>query len=368
MIDRIAPALRRRRLFLVAIIASLLAALYWSLVASDRYVSEAHIIVQRADLTSSTSVDIGGLLGTAGSGNQTDQLLLRDHLLSVDMVKKLDANLNLRVHYSDAGRDPISRMWYEDASIEWFHRHYLSRVSVEFDDLAGTLIIHAQAYDPKTAHAIVAMLVAEGERFMNVLAHNLAREQVAFLEKEVAEMRGRVVQTRQTLLQFQNREGLVSPQGTAENFAAIVNRLESQLTDLKTRRAAMLSYLTPQSPSMAELNQQIAAVDKQIKREKVRLTAPKGKALNRTVEEYQRLQLNAEFAFDVYRTALAALETGRIEATRTLKKVSVLQSPFEPQYPIKPRRVYNTAVFVLIALLIAGITHMLGTIIRDHQD
>jgi capsular polysaccharide transport system permease protein len=368
MIDRIAPALRRRRLFLAAIIASLFAALYWGLVASDRYVSEAHIIVQRSDLTSGASVDIGGLLGTVGSGNHTDQLLLRDHLLSVDMLKKLDAKLNLRAHYSDAGRDPISRMWNEDAPLEWFHRHYLSRVSVEFDDLAGTLMISAQAYDPKTAHAIAAMLVGEGERFMNTLARNLAREQVAFLEKEVAEMRGRVVHTRQTLLQFQNREGLVSPQGTAENFAAIANRLESQLTDLETRRAAMLSYLTRKSPSIVEIDQQVAAVKKQIRQEKARLTAPNDKALNRTVEEYQRLQMKAEFAFDVYRTALAALETGRIEATRTLKKVSVLQSPFEPQYPIEPRRVYNTAVFVLIALLIAGITHMLGTIIRDHQD
>ena len=368
MIDRIALALRRRSLFLAAIIASLFAAFYWGLVASDRYVSEAHIIVQNTDLTSGQSLDIGGLIGSVSSNNKPDQLLLRDHLLSVDMLKKLDAKLNLRAHYSDSSHDPISRMWYDDASLEWFHRHYLSRVSVEFDDLAGTLVIRAQAYDPKTAHAIVAMLVAEGERFMNALAHNLAREQVAFLEKEVAEMRGRVVQTRQTVLKFQSREGLVSPQGTAENFAAIVNRLESELTNLRTRRAAMLSYLTPKSPSVAELNQQVAAVKKQIKREKARLAAPNDKALNRTVEQYQRLQMNAEFAFDVYRTALAALETGRIQATRMLKKVSVLQSPFEPQYPVEPRRVYNTIVFILVALLIAGVTHMLGTIIRDHQD
>jgi capsular polysaccharide transport system permease protein len=86
------------------------------------------------------------------------------------------------------------------------------------------------------------------------------------------------------------------------------------------------------------------------------------------VEEYQRLQLSAEFALDVYKTALAALETGRVEATRTLKKVSILQSPFEPQYPVEPRRLYNIVVFILAALLIAGTVHLLGAIIRDHQD
>jgi len=363
-----AVAVYRRRVFGIALLASLLAALYWSVIASDRYVSEARVIVQRTDFAGGDGLNLGSLLGGGGSGNQQDQLLLRDHLLSVDMLTKVDARLNLRAHYSDAPRDPLSRMWFEDASLERFHRHYLSRVSVEFDDYSGVLSIKAQAFDPKTAHAIAAMLVEEGERFMNALAHDRAREQVAFLEKEVTAMNDRVAQARERVVQFQNREGLVSPQATAENLVAIVGRLENELTDLTTRRAAMVSYLMPKSPSVVELDQQISAVKKQIAKEKSRLASSKHKTLNRTVEEYQRLQLSAEFALDVYKTALAALETGRVEATRTLKKVSILQSPFEPQYPVEPRRLYNIVVFILAALLIAGTLHLLGAIIRDHQD
>jgi capsular polysaccharide transport system permease protein len=361
-----APVIRRRA-FGLAVIASLLAALYWGVIASDRYVSEARVVVQRTDFAAGDALNLGSLLGSTGP-NQQDQLLLRDHLLSVDMLKKLDATLDLRAHYSDPERDPMSRLWFKNASLEWFHRHYLSRVSITFDDYSGVLSIKAQAYDPKTAHAVAAMLVEEGERFMNSLAHSLAREQVAFLEKEVAAMNHRVAEARERVVQFQNREGLVSPQATAENLVAIVGRLENELTDLTTRRAAMVSYLMPKSPSVVELDQQISAVKKQIAKEKSRLASPKHKTLNRTVEEYQRLQLSAEFALDVYKTALAALETGRVEATRTLKKVSVLQSPFEPQYPVEPRRLYNIAIFMLGALLIAGTMHLLGAIIRDHQD
>jgi capsular polysaccharide transport system permease protein len=362
-----APALLRRGTFGAAAIATLLAALYWGVVASDRYVSTAHVVVQRTEFAGIPNISIGTLLGSAAP-NQEDQLLLRDHLLSMDMLKRLDAKLNLRAHYSDARRDPISRMWFKDAPIERFHDHFLSRVMIEFDDYSGVLLIQAQGYDPKTAHAIAATLVEEGERFMNAMAHRLAQEQVNFLERQVVELQERVLETRRVVLAFQNRHGLISPAGTAENLAGIVNRLEGQLTDLRARRAAMLGYLMPDAAAVVELNLQIAAIEKQAVQERARLAAPQGKALNREVEEFERLQIHAQFAQDVYKTSLVALEGGRVEATRVLKKLSVLQQPFEPQHPIEPKRLYNIIIFSLLALIVAGVVHLLAAIIRDHKD
>lgn len=361
------PALLRRRTFGAAFVASLLAAFYWGLVASDRYVSEAHIIIQKTDLASSQSLDFSSLLGSGG-GNHADQMLLRDHLRSVDMLKRLDAKLDLRSHYSDWGHDPLSRMWFKDTPMERFHDYYLSRVSIEYEDYSGVVIIKAQGYDPEMARAIATTLVEEGERHMNDMAHGLAQNQVEFLEKQVSEMGARATQARQALLNFQNKKGMVSPQGTVENLAAIINRLEGQLSDLRTRRAALLGYLMPNSPNVVELDQQIVAVERQIDKEQAKLASPGGRTLNSTVEEYQRLEMEAEFAQDMYKTALAALEQGRIEASRTLKKVSMLQAPTEPQYPLEPRRLYNTIVFILITMLLAGIAHLIAAIIRDHKD
>jgi capsular polysaccharide transport system permease protein len=361
------PTFLLRRTFGVAFGASLLAAFYWGFVASDRYVSEARVIIQRTDLSYGQGMDFGSLLGNVG-GSRADQMLLRDYLLSVDMLKKLDAKLNLRAHYSDWHRDPFSRMWFENRPQERFHEYYLTRISVEYDDYAGVLVVKAQAYDPKTAQAIAATMVEEGERQMNAMAQSLAQDQVAFLEKQVSEMNTRTLQARQAVLSFQNQKGLVSPENTAENLAAIINRLEGQLTELRTRRAALLSYLMPGSPNIVELNQQISAVEKQINQEQTRLVSTGGKKLNSAVEEYQRLQMNAEFAQDVYRTALVALEKGRVEALRNLKKVSLLQAPTEPQYPLEPRRLYNIIVFMLVTLMLAGMVHLLAAIIRDHKD
>lgn len=362
-----APARLQRRIFSTALVLSLAAAAYWLVIASDRYVSEAHVIIQRTDMSGGQTVDFTGLLGNVG-GITSDQLLLRDHLLSIDMLLAVDAKLDLRAHYSDWKRDPLSRMWSAGTPLEKFHAHWLKRVTVEFDEYTGVLVVKAQAYDPDTAHAIVAMLVAEGERHMNAMAHELARGQVEFLERQVEQMNERAMAARQAVIAYQNEKGLASPQGAAQALEGIIGKLEARLTELQTQRSALLGYLMPDSPGVVEIDLQIAATRQQIAREQRRIAAPEGDALNRSVEEFQRLEMQANFAQDVYRTALVALEKGRIEATRTLKKVSVLQSPSKPQYPLQPRRIYNSIVFLLVSLVVAGVLNLVAVIIRDHRD
>jgi capsular polysaccharide transport system permease protein len=176
------------------------------------------------------------------------------------------------------------------------------------------------------------------------------------------------MQARRLVLDFQDRHGLSSPASATQTLEGIIGRLESQLSDLQTRRSTLLGYLVPGSPGVREIDLQIAAVRRQIEQERKRLAAPDGDTLNRTLEEYQRLEMDAAFAQDLYKSALSALERGRIEATRTLKKVSVLQSPSLPEYPLEPRRLYNSTVFLVLSLLVAGMLNLIVVIIRDHRD
>lgn len=358
---------RRNLLLSTAVAASVLAGVYWGLVASDRYVSEARVIIQRTDLNGGASMDFSSLLTMGAGTSRADQLLMRDHLLSLDILRELEQQLQLREHFSSQG-DWLSRLWDAQAPLEEFLPYFRSRVSVELDDYAGVLSIRAQANTPEMARAIAAAMVAEGERTMNAIGHALAQEQVSFLENQVQAMSQRAQKARSALLDFQNRKGLVSPQATAENVTAIVNRLEAQLAELQTRRTGMLGYLQPENANVIELGLQIDAVQRQISTEKSRLTAPGGKTLNATVEEYGRLEMEAKFAQEVFQSSLVALEKGRVEATRTLKKISVLQSAGLPEYPLQPRRLYNFIVFTITALMLAGVLQLLSAIVNDHQD
>jgi len=367
------PARRRRpwwhgRTAIMLFLLWFLAAAYWGVIASDRYVSEAVIVVQRADLPVGTEDGLGGVLASLGGGSR-DEDMLRAYLLSVDMLRLLDRKLGLRDHYADRRWDPLSRMWFQDAPLEWFHRYYLARTHVVRDPDAGVLVIRAEAFEPRMAQRVAAELVSEGERYLNELVHRLAREQVAFLEGEVQRLRDQLNRRQADLLAFQNEVGLLSPEKAAESRFAIVGQLQSQIAELKAQRSLMRGYLSPDAPALAQIDLKIHALEQQLAEQERFLVSGSGDdALNAKLAKHQRLKFAAAFAEEMYRGALTALERGRMEAARSIKKVAVLQAPTLPEYPVLPRRIYNITVVVLVSLLLAGIAHLIIAIVRDHRD
>ena len=166
-------ALRQRPFIAAAFVLSLLAAFYWYVVASDRYLSEAHVVVQQTDLAMAPTTDLVSLLTGDSSGDRADQLMMREYLMSRDVVKKLDAELDLQGHYSSWSIDPLSRLNFANSDGD-LYRYFLSRVTVEYDEYPGVLVVSAQAYTPEMAQRITQRMIEEGEAFMNSTAHNLA--------------------------------------------------------------------------------------------------------------------------------------------------------------------------------------------------
>ncbi len=353
--------------FTVSLVLSVLMAAYWLFWASDRFVSSAQLQVNRTDLQMQ-STDITSLFSGANGVNRSDQLTLRAYLLSTQMLQKIDASLDLRAHYSDPKQDWVSRMWDRNTPLEWFHRHFMNRFSVELDEYSGLLTVTAEAYKPEVAQRIVQMVVSDGEVFMNANAHSLAQTQVDFLQQQVGLMSDRHMQARQALLAYQNSKRMASPQATAENILAIIAKLESQLSELNVQRHALLAYLVPSHPSVSLIEQQIAATQGQLQMQKNRMAAPNAATLNLALEEYQRLQTEAAFAEEIYKAALATLEKGKLEALRTIKKLSLVQEALLPQSPMLPRRIYNTVLSVVLIWMLAGVTYLMMAIVKDHQE
>ncbi|MEM5537891.1 chain-length determining protein [Neptuniibacter pectenicola] len=351
--------------WLLCSVAIFLVSVYWSLWASDRYLSESNVVLESPQISAPT-MNFASLLG--GSSGNSDMLLLRDYLLSVDMLRKVDNALGFREHYTDSRVDWFSRLYSINAPIEELHEYYLKQVSVELDDYAQILRIKVSAFSPEMAYAITGLLLEEGEAHMNAMGQRLAAEQVRFLEKQVAALNQNFQTARNGLIKYQNENGLISPAGTVASLSEVVGSLEGQLANLKAKRTALASYQSVRSPQLLKIKSEISALNAQIVQEQARMAQASGGALNVLSAEYQTLELKVQFAQESYSGALAALETTRIEAARKLKQVSVLQSPTLPEYPVEPLRLYNIVVFSIIALFLTLITHMLVLIVKDHRD
>lgn len=355
---------RRYPHWTVTLLAILIVSFYWMVWADDRYVSRATVVLESPQIAA-PEFSFSSLL--TGSQQDNDLLLLREYLLSVDMLKQVQDQLDFRQHYSEHG-DLFSSLWDADAPIEELHEYYLNRVSVEMDEYSGVLNIEVQAFTPEFAHKVAELLLKAGEQHMNEMGQRLASEQVEFLEVQVDRLSDELDAARAALLAYQNEHGLVSPTGTVESLSQVVATLQGELATLQARRSALSSYASARSADVVRVNSEITAVHDQIEQERDRLAQAAGNSLNRTASEYQTLELKAQFAQEVYSSALTSLESTRIEAARKLKQVSILQSPLYPEYSTSPKRLYNASVFALVALFLAFITNMLILIVRDHRD
>ncbi len=348
------------------LISSLLVSFYWALWASDRYISEANVVLESPQISAPSLSFQTILSGTTASAS--DLLLLRDFLLSVDMLRLLDDKVGFSEKYSDNKIDFFSRLSDSNPPIEELHDYYLKRVHIELDDYANILRIRVEAFEPSIAQEILTILLDAGEKHMNEMGQRLAEEQVKFLERQVSKLRVAFEKSRKDLLDYQNENGLVSPIETVESLSAVVANLESQLANLRAKRTALLAFRSIKSTDVLRADAEIEALNNQIVKERARMAQQSGGALNSVSSQYQSLELQMTFAQESYSGALASLESTRIEAVRKLKQVSILQSPTLPEYPVEPRRLYNITVFLIIGLFIGLIANMLILIVKDHRD
>ncbi|MDE5925391.1 MAG: capsule biosynthesis protein, partial [Helicobacter sp.] len=82
---------------------------------------------------------------------------------------------------------------------------------------------------------------------------------------------------------------------------------------------------------------------------------------------FQDLTIEAQFAQYSYTVALASIETTRIESSRKIKQLVVIQNASEPQDPEYPKKIYNIITIFVLLSAIYGIVKLIAMIIEEHK-
>lgn len=341
------------------------AVIYFIFLASDRYVSRAAVVVKQADQIKMLP-DTLAMLGLGGSNHQ-DVLVIQDYLKSADLLNTLDDTLALKAHYQSRKVDYFSRL-PAGASREVFLKYYRDHLLLRLDEQSGVLTIELQTFDPAYSQRVVALMLRESERFINQLGHQIALEQLAFVEKEVDRAYQRVQTENARVLAFQNRHQLISPESTSTARLDLVSRIEGELAQQQAQLKQFRRYMKETAPAVLAVTARVEALTEQLKQEQARLTGDDSDAMNDVTARYMVVQKQAALAEDLYKSGLISLEQARIEAYRKLKHLLVISQPARAEEAEYPRRLYNLATTGVLLCLLYGLMAMGLATLREHQD
>lgn len=337
---------------------------YELLLATDRYESVASAIITE-ERAGGTSIDLS-FLGVTNAAADRDAYTLKEFVESVDMLKHVDGVLNIREHYSNTNVDFYSRL-DAGAAIEDFHEYMLNYITIEFDQEKKILYFAVQAFTAEYAQKLLNAILERSQQFIDQLNEQVNRDQRIFFDKQITQSYARLDKAKQKLLDFQRENKILTVEGDTQTIMSTISGLEQSLAQKRSELNARLKVLSADAPQLTTLQLEIASLATQIASEKERLIGASSSSLSQLGAEFREIQVELEFATEVYKTNLTALEQARVEAARRLKFLIVVANPSQAEKSEYPDRTYiiiTAAILLLAAYLVIS---LIISIMREHS-
>jgi len=361
--------LRRLPMGLILFVAvpTLIAAFYFLVLASPRYVSEARFIVRAPSRTQPSSLGMA-LQGVGISATQTDSFAVHEYIRSRDAVHELIKEMDLKRAYGRAGVDAFSRLprFWQDGSFDDFYRGFSSYVTVGYDSTTGISTLRVQAFSPDDATMIAQRLLGGGERLVNRLNERAERDSVREAERSAEEARTRLAVAQAQLTAFRNRERFIDPARTAIASTELIGELSIKLATLRAERAQVAAE-APQSPQLPLLDGRIRAFDALIEAERRKIVGD-ADSLAPKIGTYESLVLNRELADRAMAAATVALDTARRDARRQQLYLERIVDPSQPSEPSQPKRLLSILAVFATCLLAYGASWLIWAGLRESKQ
>lgn len=360
--------LARLRLYkwfaVLVVLPTLLTSLYYGLIAADRYVSEAQIVVRKASAPA-PSGGLASILKTELSGGADEASAVQAYILSRDALSSLGTKLPIKTYFEVPQADFLARWpsWIYGRSDEEFYRYYKTMISAKPGPETGVLTLSVEAFDPAAARRITAALLELAEGQVNKLNDRIRADTIRTAMDEVSRSEEALVASQIALTQFRNRELLLDPRQNSVLLAELIGKLNTELANT-TAQLEQLRRSAPNSPQLAPLVAQASSLQQQIASQREQV-ATSGSSLAEKVSEYERLQSQQTFAIRRLASTVATLSSAQAEARRQQVFLQRIVEPNQPDKAIMPRRLANSVTVLGWSMLIYLIFWLLSSGIRE---
>lgn len=360
-------ALLRKPLFLVTVVVpTLLAIVYFGLLASNVFISESQFVVRSPDKPAQTGLGI--LLKSTGFANAGDEIYSAQNFIeSRDALNALNRNDYLYRIYTSSQVSFIDRFdpFGFNASHEKLFEYYRSHVELSHDTTSSIVTLKVRAYTSNDALQVNERLLQLAEDLVNRLNERGRRDMIGFAQREVADAEARATRAALALSSFRNAKGVVDPEKQATVQLQMISKLQDQVITTETQ-LAQLRIFTPQNPQIPTLQAQVQELRRQIAAQSAQITGNQ-QSLAGVAAEYQRRQLESQFADRQLAAAMASLQEAQNEARRKQAYVERIVQPSRPDKAMEPRRLRGIFVTFAMGIVAWGILSMLLAGVREHK-
>lgn len=358
---------RHRWMALFVGLPTLLAIIYYGLIASPVYVSQSSFVIKSPGQKATPSVSLANLVQASGfSAGQEQTKEVLQYIRSRNALQDLQEKVDVRRMFSERGADFLSRFprpFYEP-TFENLYRYYGSMVGADLDTDSGLAVVQVRAFTPHDAQRINNVLLNLSEQLVNRLNERIERRAIAEAQRRVDDAEERVRNARVALSAFRNSQELIDPTKQASGVLDISNKLVSERAALQAQLDLMMR-VAPENPGIPALRNHIAGLSRQIAAQEGRAVGtPTGIASK--LSSFEKLNVEQEFATEMLTAANTALEQARTEAQRQQFYLERVVEPNTPDDAALPNRLKQILIVFGASLCLYFIGWMLIVGILEH--
>jgi capsular polysaccharide transport system permease protein len=355
------------RLFLLTVaLPTAFAIVYFGFLASDVYVSESQFVVRSPDKQSTTG--LGVLLKSTGFSSAGDEVYAaQDYVRSRDALRALNKGSAVAQAYGNHRVSVFDRFnpVGSSGSFEDLYRFYQGKVGVAFDTTSSIATLSVRAFSPDDAYRFNRQLLELAEGLVNRLNTRGRNDVVQFAAHEVKDAQIAARNAAVSLAAFRNAHGVINPEEQAKAQLEMISKLQDELIGARVQ-LQQLQAMAPENPQVPLLKTRIGGLQHQIDEQMGRVAGGR-RSLSQSAVQYERLELERQYADRRLAAAMNSLQNAEDEARRKQAYVERIAQPSLPDEAAEPRRLRGIFATFVLGLIAWGILRLLLAGLREHH-
>lgn len=346
----------------LVVVPTVIATLFYGLLAAPRYVSDVKFIVRSVSTQRATGLDM--LFRTFGIAKTVDDAnVIQKYLESRDAMQAIIASgIDLKAIFQRPEADWWSSypyFWRRDTT-ESLYSYYTNHVVVAEDSTKGIIELQVITFRPADSLELAKTLLRLAEVMVNKMNERAQRDAMGAANREVNFAMETVIQAQSALTSFRNKEVMVDP---SKSTFSLIETIGNLTTDLSYAIATLKEMQTssPNNPGIPTQRAKIAALEDRVRVERSKL-AGGDDSLASKIASYEQLALRRDLADKALAASMNALDTARQEARRQHIYVEQVVEPNLPDESMQPERlrsiisvmVFGFAAFAVIWIISVG--------------